>query len=252
MSQLVRTRIKLDPRAFAGAANANRTPGLHATDVLRDIDGMLGRLKQSANAFTQSDLEDYALQGYLWEWAMTETLRGRVVESDGAAIGLGERYTRLCEIAIRLDGSHAFFIDPTLPEELRIALTRGCLIMSPDGALGATPDECEALIECKWTTKSARMDPETDKRIWFSQVKLYLVGLSAVLGRLITNVQWHVQFAVGERWGSPSVYERWDRSYDRAEMMAAWNMTVGQIQQRAYGEVATGGGDPFGWRRWLE
>lgn len=243
-SELTRTRVILDADLFAGVANANRTPGIHLTDVLRDIEETVYGAHPSD--FTEEDLSQYALQGYLWEDAMTETLVRKVKRTDGRAIGI-DGYVRVPELAVKLDGSCAFAIDPALPKHINSELARGYLLMSPDGRI-ELPDR---LLECKWTTKSANMQPEKVKRIWFHQVKSYLVGLSIWLGRPVLDVEWHVQFACGDRWGVPPIYEAWNRSYAAHEVFGSFKMVTDQVAFRTTGDVAKGGGtDPHGWRRW--
>lgn len=247
-SELRRRRIKLDPAGFAGEANAKRTPGIHLTDVLRDIDGVLGRLKK--NSFSADDLDAFALEGYLWEWEMTETLVSRVMETDGSALDLSD-YQKLPEIAVRFDGSAAFEIDYQLDAEIRQAITKGCLIMSPDGAR-SNPDR---LWECKRSRKSPRFDPDSQrdgKPQWFHQAKVNLLGLSMIRGKFIGSVEWHVSFPWGEQRHEPPVYEIWERDYDQAEISQSWAMVGRHVEWRVKGDAATGGGtDPHGWGKYL-
>lgn len=247
--ELVRERMTLDPVAFS-SANVTRTPGIHLTDVLRDHERVMagGKGKHDGSTFTSDDLEAYQLQGYLWEDAMTETLRGRVVGSDGRAIGAID-YVRLPELALKLNGSYAFALDEafwSLPDEIRAALLLDTIIATPDGGMRLA-GLIVRLIECKWTTKSANMKPESDKREWFQQVKGYLVILSAWLGRVIDTVEWHVQFPCGTRWGEPPIYERWVRRYTSQEMMQTWGLVTSHVAWR----VTQAGGDPHGWRRYV-
>lgn len=241
---LTRTRVELDPMAFAAAANARRTPGVHLTDVLKDMEIVLAGGKVATNGtFTRADLDRYALQGFLWEWAMTETLVDRIKETGGAVINRPTEYIRMPEIALAFDYQSAFYVDSSLPVELRVALTRGHVLVSPDG--GCRYPSYTALLEAKWTTKSANMKPQTDKRIWFQQAPGYLLPVSLVLNQLVTDVEWHVQMACGTRWGEPPIYERWDKRYTPTEVMQVWAPIVPHVQWR----IANG--DPHGWGRYV-
>lgn len=241
-TELQRNRIILDADKFAGEANSTRTPGLHLTDVLRDIETMLGRgYKVGPGAqFDKEDLSQFALQGYLWEDCMTETLRRKVSTTNGAALDLGD-YERLPEMAVKLDGSSAFWVNSELDPAILASITRGHLLMSPDGR---RMDPLR-LLECKWTTKSANMKPEIVKRIWFEQVKNYLFGMSLIYGRLIDTVEWHVQFAVGSRWGEPPIYEQWIKRYEPTEIYGAWNTGIQHVQHRVSSQPE------HPWRQWV-
>lgn len=244
-TDFTRTRIELDPVKFAASANARRTPGVHLTDVLRDIENVLGGGEtRTDGTFARADLDRYALQGYLWEWAMTETLVDRVRATEGAAIEIADSYIRQPEIAISLsDLSHAFYIDHDLPTEIIAELTSGYVLCSPDG--GCQYANRIALLECKWTTKSANMNPQRDKQLWFKQAPAYLLPMSIARGERILDVEWHVQMAVGSRWGEPPVYERWDKHYEPAEVMQVWAPIRPHIEWR----IANG--DPHGWGRYI-
>lgn len=256
-STLIRRRVQLDPRAFAGEANANRTPGIHLTDVLHDVELTLngGRSVYSGNGLTERDLEDYGLQGHLWEEeVMTGRLREKVRSTDGSALSI-DRFVRLPEIALRLDGASAFYVDYTLPPEVIAELTKDHLLLTPDG----WAYDPERLIEVKWCSKSANFDPDEPgkkgKRIWFWQVMGCLFAVSILLQRFVGLVEWHVQFPCGERkfGAEPPIYEQWMREYSAVEVMSIWTMVVDQIKWRTQmAEDGRGGGtDPHGWRRYL-
>lgn len=243
-TDLTRTRVELDPIKFAASANARRTPGIHLTDVLRDIENVLaGGETRTDGTFARADLDRFALQGYLWEWAMTETLVNRVRATAGAAISIADAYFSQAEIAISMDYSHAFYVDNELPADVLAALTKGYVLCSPDG--GCRYSDRIALLECKWTTKSANMTPQRDKTLWFKQAPAYLLPMSIAMGRRVLDVEWHVQMAVGSRWGEPPVYERWDKRYEPSEVMQVWAPVRPHIEWRITN------GDPHGWGRFF-
>jgi hypothetical protein len=258
-----RTRITLDPLAFS-SANTRRTPGVHLTDIVRDMLQLIGLARPRNDAqWPREKLDGMAVQGYLWEDAMTETLVGRVQRSSGAAIGKREQYVRLPEIAC--DGQRAFCIEydehtgqpltPVPPE---------FVIMSPDGAIlrDEAPElefiehhgmlvcprcdqiegECGchgelALLECKWTTLSApawsedaqeRSDIlskflEAKRPDWMWQTPCYLRGVGLAFGREVSEVQHHAQFACGDYKGSGVIYEEWMRRYSSQEVDDKWS-----------------------------
>lgn len=258
-SELVRQRLQLEPRAFASEANQRRTPGIHLTEILHDIEWVRngGKSLHAGKGYTQTDLDDFSLQGYLWEnEVMTGRLRQKVRETNGAVIDIAD-FVKVGEIVVSIDGSYAFEITEeilALPLEMLVELCRGCIIMTPDGR-AVSPDR---LIEVKWTTKSAKMDPEASgdkgKQIWFRQVQGYLFGLSILLGRFVSGVEWHIQFVRGEyKGGDPPIYERWLRTYDQADVMGVWSMIVNQLMWRTGQIDGMGGGeDPHGWRQYLK
>jgi hypothetical protein len=232
-SELKRTRVVLNADAFAGAVNANRTPGIHATDVLRDIDELLG--KQQKSDFTEEDLSQFALQGYqhedVVEQLMTAAFRDRVRMTDGRCIAdVLPGYERTPEIAVKLDGSGAFALNPLLPKEMNAEMARGCLILSPDG-MSVTPGSAR-LAELKWTIASARMKPEQKKPHWFPQVKLYLLAVSVYYRKRIDDVVWIVQFPVGERWGDVPIFEVWEQSFAPHETFAQFRTVQQHVAWR--------------------
>lgn len=252
MTLIVRERLELDPLAFS-TANTRRTPGTHLTDVVRDMLGKLGINKARGNTFTTAQLDAYALQGFLWEDAMSETLVNRVRASDGAAIGLGDHYVRLPEIAT--DGREAFCVEYGLLGDLLTPIPPTFIVMTPDGGV---LNEQVALLECKWTTKGVPRwdgDPQVRSDIlskwlganrpdWLWQVPCYLRGLSLALGYTVDTAQWHLQFACGD-WCvkltsddegrmiplSPvPIYERWTRTYSAQEVADKWDAVYGHAR----------------------
>lgn len=252
MPDLIRTRLQIDPRAFASHANQTRTPGIHLTEILHDLEFVKNGMRSiyEGNGFTDSDLDDFALQGFLWEDVVTRALVNKVRETGGAAIGAAD-YESVPELALHIDCTYAFRLDDEfkdLPQEVQAALVHDCILMTPDG-LRRDP---RRLLECKWTTKSANFNPEAagdkGKRIWFHQVKGYLLGLSVLLREFIGDVEWHVQFPRGTyRGDEPPIYERWDKQYERDEIMATWSMVVQHLRWRTSAE----GGDPHNWGQHL-
>lgn len=242
MSLIRRTRITLDPLAFS-SANTRRTPGTHLTDVVRDMLLTIGIDKSKGSPFSRAQLDAFALQGYLWEDAMTETLVGRVKRSDGRAIGK-PGYFRLPEIAC--DGHRAFFVE--YDEKTGALLTPippGYILCSPDG--GVAGDNRLALLECKWTTKSVPMwsdDEQTRSDIlikwmgdhrpdWVWQTPCYLKALNCNLYQgFIDSVQHHVQFACGDYRGSGVIYEEWERTYSEQEIDDKWSAMYGHARDK--------------------
>lgn len=242
MSELLRIDLELDP-AWWTTANTHRTPGLHLTDIIRDYSALLHHGPESGQPQRPQDLaraRAFWIQGYLWEDAMTETLRNRVRRTDGIAIG-AEDYVRLQEIAVRTDGREAFFVEyDEVTGKLLTPIPKGFVLMTPDG--------CRLqplrLLELKWTTKSVAMNPETDRRDWFVQASCYLLGLSHALGEEVSEVEWHVQFPCGDWRGSGVRYQRWEKQFAWQQIVDKWDSLMNFVQQRA-GEP----GHP--WRDWL-
>jgi len=252
-----RTRIELDPVAFS-TANTRRTPGTHLTDVVRDMLSSIGIAAAGGrgNTFTRADLDKFAVQGFLWEDEMTETLLNRVRRSDGVAIGK-PNYVRLPEIAT--DGKEAFFVEYDTNGNLTTPILPGFIVMSPDGAV---LDEIGGLdlLECKRTAKAPPQwdaDPQVRSDLlskwlganrpdWMWQTPCYLRGLSLALGRQVSTVQHHVQFCVGD-WRvkvisdeegriiplSPvPIYENWTRTYSDQEVADKWDAVYGHARDR--------------------
>ncbi len=238
MTFIQRTRLELDPVAFS-TANTRRTPGVHLTNVVRDMLAAIGVKGPAAgNSFGRADLDAFALQGFLWEDEMTETLLNRVRRSDGSAIGK-PNYLRLPEIAT--DGKSAYFVEYDNDGQLNTPILPGFIVMSPDGAVlddsvevcpgCGTPyvyaPSCDCfnvgggercftngidLLECKRTSKAPPpwdADPQVRSDLlskwlganrpdWMWQTPCYLRGLSLALGRVVNTVQHHVQFCMGD------------------------------------------------------
>lgn len=139
-----RERIELDPLAFS-TANTRRTPGVHLTDVVRDMLAAIGvRGPAAGNSFGREELDAFALQGYLWEDEMTETLLNRVRKSNGAAIGK-PTYLRLPEIAT--DGQRAWFVEYDDNGALTEPIPPTFMILSPDGVV--LTNQIEVCPSCK-------------------------------------------------------------------------------------------------------
>jgi hypothetical protein len=254
-----RTRITLDPLAFS-SANTRRTPGVHLTDIVRDMLQLIGLARPRNDAqWPREKLDGMAVQGYLWEDAMTETLVGRVQRSGGAAIGKEDQYVRLPEIAC--DGQRAFAVEyDERSGELLTPIPPGYVIMSPDGGIitdeelvcvycnryvgcdcipGLPPERIGglALLECKWTTLSAPAwseDPQERSDIlskfleakrpdWMWQTPCYLRGVGLAFGREVSEVYHHAQFACGDYKGSGVIYEEWMRRYSSQEVDDKWS-----------------------------
>jgi hypothetical protein len=231
-----RTRITLDPLAFS-SANTRRTPGVHLTDIVRDMLQLIGLAKPRNDAqWPREKLDGMAVQGYLWEDAMTETLVGRVQRSSGAAIGKEDQYVRLPEIAC--DGQRAFAVEyDERSGELLTPIPPGYVIMSPDGGVIADEVPGLALLECKWTTLSApawsedaqeRSDIlskflEAKRPDWMWQTPCYLRGVGLAFGREVSEVQHHAHFACGDYKGSGVIYEEWMRRYSSQEVDDKWS-----------------------------
>lgn len=218
MTELIRRRVILDPMAFSSANNV-RTPGCHLTNAIKAMLETIGITKRN-NSFNEQQLNDFALQGYLWEDAMTETLRNRVRRTDGAAIGV-EGYIHLPEIST--NGKEAFWVEYN-GDELITPIPADHIVMSPDGMLLSDHPK---LLEIKWTTKSVNMTPEKDRADWFYQVPCYMMGLSLAYGQEITDVEWHVQFPCGDYRGSGVIYEQWEKSYSWQEVQDRWDVVYG-------------------------
>lgn len=218
MGNLIRRRIEIDPLKFS-SANTRRTPGIHLTSVIHDMLTVAGVMKkhktEEAGGFSEAELERYQLQGYAWEDVFTEIVARRVCPLNS--------YFRLPEIAYSPITGRAFWVeyDP-VTGELLTPIPPGYILTTPDGGVLA-PNRGLGLAEIKWTTKSAKMDPERDKPEWFYQAKGYMGALAAVTGAPVSWVEWHVQFPVGEFWGCPPVYEQWEREYSIGEVADTWD-----------------------------
>lgn len=223
MGKLIRRRIDLDPLMFS-TMNVRRTPGIHLTEVLRDIlmtSGVMKKQKdESKGGFTEAQLKKFQLQGYLWEDIYCEKLAER--------LGRVGEYQRIPEIAFNPITGYAFWVTYAEDGTLLTPIPPGYIVCSPDGM--RIHETGVSLAEFKWTTKSAKMDPEQDKPEWFFQVKGYLGALSAALDFPVRRVEWHVQFPVGEYWGDPCIYEEWEKEFSDREVADCWSMTWGHIQ----------------------
>jgi hypothetical protein len=229
-----RARIQLDPLAFS-SANLHRTPGVHLTDVVRDMLATIG-IGKRPNTFTREQLDAFALQGYLWEDALTETLVGRIKRSDGLAIDKPD-YVRLPEIAC--NGQRAFFVEYNdKTNELLTPIPQGYIICSPDG--GIIYPNAVNLLECKWTTKSVPQWSDNEQARadilnkwlgehrpdWMWQAPCYLTPLR-LCGWPVDTVEWHVQFPCGDYRGSGVIYEEWVRRYSVQEIGDKWSAVYG-------------------------
>jgi hypothetical protein len=231
MGDLVRTRIELDPLAFS-TGNTHRTPGVHSTDVLRSILTAAGLMKDYAKVKpgqavrTEEDLASYALQGYLWEDIYCEILAGRLR-------GRSDEYIRFGEIACPAtpDDGEPFLVEYSPLGELVTPVPPRHILLTPDG-LRIRPDLRLILAEFKWTTKSAKMNPEFDKREWFFQVKSYLHALSQLMKQSVVDVEWHVQFAAGEYQGTPPIYEEWTKDFSPDEIRDTWQMMISYVDDQ--------------------
>lgn len=258
MTLIARERLELDPLAFS-TANTRRTPGTHLTDVVRDMLGKLGIMAAGGrgNAFTRADLNAFAIQGYLWEDEMTETLVNKVRSTSGAAIG-EPGYVRLPEIAT--NGREAFWVEYTDKGVLATPIPHGFIVLSPDG--GVLNDVLAGsginLLECKRTAKAPPQwdaDPQVRSDLlskwlganrpdWMWQTPCYLRGMSLALGCPVDTVQHHVQFSVGDyRVKAVSdeegrivplspvpIYERWTRKYSEQEVADKWDAVYGHAR----------------------
>jgi hypothetical protein len=234
MSDLIRRRIDLDPLLFS-TGNTHRTPGVHSTDVLRDLLTAASLMKDYSKIGTggrsREDLDKYSAQGFLWEDIYCEKIAERMRDHWTGATRASQ-YVRFGEIAcpatpdegptfiVEYDG--AALVTPIPPRYV---------VLSPDG-IRIFPDGSVALAEFKWTTKSGKMNPETEKREWFYQVKSYLYALTQLLGSPITRVEWHVQFAAGDYQGTPPVYEEWEKEFSVAESRDTWTMMISHVDER--------------------
>lgn len=242
MAELIRRRIVIDPLEFS-SSNRVRTPGLHVTEVIKDMLSVAGigrkHKSEAEGGFSAAELERYQTQGYMWEDVFTEILATRILKRDG--------YMALPEIAYNPVTKHAFWVEYGNDGELLHGpIPLGYYLCTPDrGRLEIEPVHRFSLAEFKWTTKSARMNPEVEKPEWFYQVKSYLAPLRAVLSCPVNRVEFHVQFPVGERWGDPPIYEEWEREYSDSEVDDTWAALDAHARWRA-GSVVD-----HPWRRWL-
>jgi hypothetical protein len=215
-------RVLLDPAAFMGAANLHRTPGLHVTDIIADMMRTIG-VDRRNSLFGEDQLTGFQIQGYLWEQAMAQTLRQRVIDTQGAAINVPD-FMLLPEIAVALDGRAAYWI--TKGCVMPPGFPRGYVLMSPDG--GAI--DPLRLLEIKWTTTSVNSAP---KREWFYQAPAYLKGLSLAFGEPVQDVEWHVEYPCGDYRGSGVIYERWGKRYSEQQIDDNFDRIVQHASDRA-------------------
>jgi hypothetical protein len=240
MGDLKRTRVELDPLLFS-SANRIRTPGLHLTDVVKDLltKAGIGRKYRSAEAggYNQEQLDKFALQGFLWEDVFSYALAHRLC---GTAT-----YIRLPEIAYNPITRHAFWIHYDDSGRLLTPVPKGYFICSPDG--GRIQDEFfHSVAEFKWTTMSANMQPDTDKPEWFWQVRGYMGAISDESGYHVGRAEWHVHFCRGDyKGGSPPMYEQWEREYSVGEVEDTWSA----LSNHALWTVKNDPNHP--WGRWL-
>lgn len=253
MSKLIRRRIILDPLEFS-SANTRRTPGLHLTEVVKDMLTVAGIGKKHKSAedggYTQEQLRKFQLQGYLWEDVVTEGLTDkRIFWEDVHSKQLMSRiiqraeYMRLPEVAFNPKTGHAFWVEYDKDGKLLTPIPLGYYLCSPDG--GRAEILRFSLAEFKWTTKSCRMDPEKERPDWFYQAPGYLGAISAAMEQQVSRVEWHVQFPVGDRWGCPPEYEEWEKEYSESEQGDVWSA----VDAHARWRVKSDPNHP--WRRWL-
>lgn len=196
--------------------NKHRTPGIHLTDVIEEqlvTSGVSKEKKRDGGG------QHFFTQGYIWENIVCSPYLAQFIPSlDPSA------FWRTEEIAVSMDGNHAFFVRYDVLGNLLTPIPPGYVIMTPDAVVLVKPPE---LGEFKWTTKSANMQPEEEKREWFYQALGYLMGLSRVLWEAlngwVTRVQWHVQFAVGDYRGSGPIYERWRDEFSPQHIVDNWS-----------------------------
>lgn len=213
---LLRERIQLDPEAWSFAAH-KRTPGLHLSEIVKDIMTVSGEGKVMKGEWTQEQFNAFILQGYLWEEIFTDQVQRQLQAS----------YMRVPEIAVSLDmhNPHAFWIEFGVTP-----VPKGYVIMSPDGIRSDIAPVRG--LEMKWTTKSVNMRPERDRPDWFYMAPGYLYGLSLAMQLEITWMEWHIQFPCGDYQGSGPIYERWMRQYSVPEQRDLWSLVSGHVADR--------------------
>lgn len=230
MGKLIRHRIELDPREFS-FGNDHRTPGIHLTDIVRDMLAQAGISKQykteAEGGFSEAQLGAFALQGFLWEEVFSREIARIVLRRNS-------EYIRLGEIACPMtsaDGA-AFLVQYDRAGNLETPIPARHILLTID-ALRAELVGRISLAEFKWALKSARMDPEIEKPEWFWQARGYLYGVGELLGHPIERVEWNVQFPRGEyRGGEPPIYELWERDYSPGEVRDCWESLAGHVNAR--------------------
>jgi len=237
MGELKRTRVALSPEMFS-FGNEHRTPGIHLTDIVHDMLEQAGIAKkyklEAEGGFTQADLDAFALQGFLWEEVFSDQIATIVLKRNN-------QYVRIGEIACPMtsDDGQAFIVEYDAKGNLLTPIPPRHIIMTVDALrIEPAPNNRVSLAEFKWTTKSAKMNPEDSRPDWFYQVKGYLKGVKELLGRRIERVEWHVQFACGERWGTAPIYAPWEREYSERDIEDCWESLVGHTERRVLDDPA--------------
>lgn len=256
MAELTRRRIVIDPLEFS-SSNKVRTPGLHVTEVIKDMLSVAGIGKkhktEAEGGYSQDQLRRFQAQGYMWEDAVLELIDVEAFYEDVATGVLKRRvlnrndYMPLPEVAFNPRTGHAFWVEYDDKGELLCGpIPLGYYLCSPDGGhLELEPIHRFSLVECKRTTKSSRMLPEVEKPEWFYQVKSYLGPLRAVLAYPVNRVEFHVQFPHGDYRGDAPIYEEWEREYSDSEVDDTWAAIDAHARWRAKSVV------DHPWRRWL-
>jgi hypothetical protein len=255
MSIISRKKVRLDPLAFS-ADNLHRTPGLHLTDIIRDVMTAIGKghkpAGRSGGGFSEEQLADFALQGFLWEQVVEMKLR-ELVKEDCRPWAI-DPANSWCPGEMAYDGgSNVILLDGKTPPP------KGFVIISPDRVLWDDETATFRLGEFKWSTKSCPQWDESgltntsivqqwikaEKPDWEYQVKGYLLVLSVYLGQPIVEVERHLQFPCGNYRGSGVQYEVWVERYEPGEIFAAWEMLWKHAHDRVRMDAA------HEWGTWL-
>ncbi len=66
-----------------------RSPGLHASRIIRDLAGRAG--KKKADGISEVSLNEYGTMGFVWERVLEQTLAGLTADSSSRYLRLGEK-----------------------------------------------------------------------------------------------------------------------------------------------------------------
>lgn len=201
---------------FARDREAKRSEGWHVMEIVEDLElawldarEKAMRMGADPNAFTEEDLDQFAMVGFLWEWGIGAWLNDAAFQNQILKL-CGEEEVKLIH-----------------PGELEL-----------DGIFG-TPDDLDvrgrALEEWKATWISARHDIRVKKRRWIIQAMAYcwMLGVNkAVLRVFFLNGRYEKY-----QMGAPIVRFYRFRWTDQ-ELEENWQMIVGHRDEMAKGRIA--------------
>lgn len=181
-----------------------RSEGLHASRIIRDLQEGLGIAKGGDNGITQDQLEEFGTIGFLWERVLEITL-ARMVCDDNPG-----RYQRIGELHL--------------------------------GGIFLTPDYCDldfygdgsnvlGLEEWKCSWSSYRKGDDLEKHFWhwLVQIKAYCWALETRVARL------RAVFIAGDWKGDITPKCRiWEFEFTERELADNWSMLVNHAKAKGW------------------